>query len=386
MLKNVRRAVFLGGMVVACLLGPTVVLTAEDQEAKDEAKKEAALEASGDGRAKYEEALKLKRTGKWDEAIQTYEKAIRVDRSILGEDDEGLMTALQKSYETRLASDPENLYLLEGLGYISAVGFSEFDKAIRYYQKVSELSKEQAVKDRTDTLIERLRAQADLAKQMVADSASKSREERIKQWAELEKQDANAAEADKSQKREERLSELYSKRDDIEARLPQMEDEIKALQEDAEHNKRMYLNSNDRTYKRRQDRLEDDMEGKKRDLKKLKDELITINADITKVAGEKTETPKADPGKTPGTPGETGQPPGDPNAVPSSDPNAPVDPAAQPGDPNLPPLQSPDFPPDPNAGGSTPPASPDAPAGGDVPPAADPAPAAGDPVVPGGNP
>ncbi len=376
MLKSVWRAMFLGSLVVAGMFGPAATARAEDHEAKIEEEKEAARQAASEGRKQYEEALKLKRSGKWDEAIQTYEKAIRIDRGVLGEDDEGLMTALQKMYETRLASDPENLYLLEGLGYISAVGFSDFEKAVRYYQKVVELSKDQAVKERTENLIQRLRAQADLARQMAADSSSKSREDRIKQWAELEKNDAAAAAAEKAQQREEKLSELYAKRDDLEARMPQIEDEIKNLQEDVDHNRRMYLNSNDRTYKRRQDRLEDDLESKKRELQRIKDDLIKVNSDITKTAGESNDSPP--PNKPPQPPdGTTTSPaPGDPNLPP--DPNNPSDPSAQPqpGDPSLPPMQSPDFPPDPGAG-SPPPADGSAPpadgATGEPAPAAPPA-------------
>ncbi|HNV69855.1 MAG TPA: hypothetical protein PKO06_09170 [Candidatus Ozemobacteraceae bacterium] len=385
--KSVWRALFLGNLVVVGLFGPTIVATAEDPEVKIEEEKEAAKQAATEGRKQYEEALKLKRSGKWDDAIQMYEKAIRADRSILGDDDEGLMTALQKTYETKLASDSENLYLLEGLGYISAVGFSDFDKAIRYYQKVVELSKDEAVKERTGNLIERLRAQADLAKQMTADVSAQSREDRIKQWAELEKQDAAAAQAEKSQQREEKLSELYTKRDDLEARMPQIEDEIKNLQEDVDHNRRMYLNSNDRTYKRRQDRLEDDLESKKRELQRIKDDLVKTNSDITKTAGEKLETAPAKP-NPPTSPDATtpgGAP--DPNLPPDPnqpvDPNNPPDPSAQPqpGDPSLPPMQSPDFPPDPGAGspppadgsgaGTTPPPAGDAsaPADASAPPA-----------------
>lgn len=336
-------------------------------------------DAKADARMMFEEALKQKKTGKLDDAIKTFEKAIRKDRSVLSEDDDGLVGMLRNSYLKQLASAPEDVQILEGLGFISAVCDSNGTKAIEYYSKITQLTKDEGVRARTQQLIDRLKAQVDATKQQSEDFSSRSREERLKTWSEMEKNDALAAQSEINTQREGRLAELYRTREEKEARIPQLEDEVGNLDEEADRWKRMYLSTNDRRYKRKEDKADADVESKKKEIERLKVEIEKTKQEIDKLTKEDPTAVASKVGTASGSGDGNGSTmtPDDPNAsanpsgvmVSPDDPTvvrpdgttglgSPQDPSLAPApgtvpasgtDPALPPANSPDFPPDPGS-------------------------------------
>ncbi|MFZ2958630.1 MAG: hypothetical protein WA705_17210 [Candidatus Ozemobacteraceae bacterium] len=244
------------------------------------------MEAKQDAKLLFNEALRLKKAGKFQEAAENFEKALRKDRAILGEDDDGLIKILRDMYSKRLAAAPEDVAVLEAMGFISAVCESDFPKAIEYYTKVEALSKIPQVKSRTTSLIERLKAQIEAGTGYQTEYSGKAREERLKSWSEMEKQEALAAQSEAAAQREAKLAEMYRSREEKDARIPQIEDELKALDEEIARNHRMYLNSNDRWYKRKQDTGEREFAAKKDEAAKLKQDLDKLNAEIDKMSKE----------------------------------------------------------------------------------------------------
>ncbi|HNW11101.1 MAG TPA: hypothetical protein PKI71_07030, partial [Candidatus Rifleibacterium sp.] len=110
-----------------------------------------------DAQILFSEALDLKKAGKMSEAIDTFARAMRLDRSILAQDDQGLIEALKKDCEEKLAKTPDDVKLLETLGFVHAVCYSDHKSAIECYEKVFNLVTDEKVKERTASLIERLR-------------------------------------------------------------------------------------------------------------------------------------------------------------------------------------------------------------------------------------
>ncbi|MBF0499804.1 MAG: hypothetical protein HQM09_06710 [Candidatus Riflebacteria bacterium] len=274
--------------------------------------------AKQDAKLLFDEALQLKKAGKFEEAAKSFEMAIRKDRTILGEDDNGLINILRDLYQKRLASTPEDITVLEAMGFITAVCDSNFSKAIEYYQKVEKLTQKEQVRNRTASLIERLKAQAEVSQQSQAEISGKAREERLVSWSEMEKQDALAAQSEAVAARDAKMAEMYRSREEKEARIPQIEDELKALEEENERNHRMYLTTNDRRYKRKESTGDIEFEDKKREIEKLRSEITKLTDDIAKASKEDPgqkgakaashgaggEGP-AEPGVEPGTASET---------------------------------------------------------------------------------
>lgn len=73
----------------------------------------------------FEEALELKRSGNLTDALDSFAKAIRSDRSILANDDQGLIEALKKDCEAKLKTSPDDIKVLELLGFVHAVCYFE---------------------------------------------------------------------------------------------------------------------------------------------------------------------------------------------------------------------------------------------------------------------
>ncbi len=336
---NVRSRCFLMLAVWAGLLiGAVLPVLAQDED-----------ESMQDARLLFKSALDLKKQGKLTEAALAYEQAVRKNRAILGEDDQGLIAELQKVFESRLASAPDDIKSLEGLGFLHAVCHSDFPKALTYYEKVIQLSPDQGVRERTAFLVERLRAMGDQAAKVQEDMATSQRDERLKEWAEMEKQEALAAQTAQEQKEAATIGALGKTKEDLEARIPQMEDELKALEEEYKKANRLWYTLKDDRYDRKRDRLEKEIEQKKQALEEAKDKLeeATSKLDAYDAAQEKKNAPKPGPGgETPATP-EAGTPPDGQPAAPEGNPPiiAPGDPGApppdQPGDQPMPPADQP---------------------------------------------
>lgn len=343
-------------LTVLFILALALPLAAQDAESQEEAK------------LLLQEAITQKRGGKLEDALKTFEKALRTNRSILGLDDEGLIAALQKHYETMTASSTDDVVSLESLGFIHAVCHSDFDKAITYYKKVLDLTSDEKVKTKTQALIDRLTAQAEMTRSQVDADTQKSRDERVKEWNEMEKQQSLSVVSERIKQREDRLRDLTRSKEELEVRLPQMEDKIKEIEEERDKADLLWRTTENRMYRRKRERLATDIENQKGDIEKNRRKLDTMSTEIEKLTKESeaeqaamTNSGKPKPiGPGANTPENGGDPDpnatGDPNAAPGTDPS--LDPNANPSaDPSADPNADPNATPNPDPNG-TPDASP----------------------------
>lgn len=234
----------------------------------------------------YEDAIGLKKKGKQNEAINSYIKALRKDRTILAFDDEGLIEASYKDSVAKLNESPDDVKLLELCGFLASVGYSDNKTAITYYEKIVELVSDEGVKERTQNLIERLKAAAEAQQTYDSAVAAEMRDERIKSWAEMEKIDDFAEERSKSADRAEKLNEAYSERESLQNKIPQLEDELKELQESYDKADRLWYTLKDELYERRRRRLKNDLAAKKEELSKARSELNNLEKTVSSLEKE----------------------------------------------------------------------------------------------------
>ncbi len=234
----------------------------------------------------YDEAIGLKKKGKLKEAINSYVKALRKDRTILAFDDEGLIEASYKDSVAKLNESPEDIKLLEVCGFLASVGYSDNKTAITYYEKIVGLVDDEGVKERTQNLIERLKAAAEAQHSYDSAVAAEMRDERIKTWAEMEKIDDFAEENSKSAARAEKLNDAYSERESLQNKIPQLEDELKELQESYDKADRLWYTLKDELYERRRRRLKNDLAAKKEELSAAKSQLNSLEKTVASLEKE----------------------------------------------------------------------------------------------------
>lgn len=229
----------------------------------------------------YEDAVDLKNEGKLDEAIEAYANAIRTNRSVLAHDDHGLIEDLLNDSLTRLEQSPNDVKLLETLGFVYAVCYSDNANAIKYYQKVYDLVEDEAVKERTESLIARLQATAQVIESYQEEVASQMRQERLETWSEMERVDRFGSDVAQAQEQSRQLSDLYREKEGLEARLPQLEEELNQLNEDYDRANRLWHTLNDSLYERRRRRLKNDIEEKELEVRQAKDKMAGINSRVS---------------------------------------------------------------------------------------------------------
>jgi len=314
-------------------------------------------ESLEDAKLLYKQAIELKSSGKSDEALVTYEKAVRMNRGVLSEDDNGLIGLLRTKYEAKLKSTPNDLEALDGMGFISAVCYADLAKAIKCYEKVLELATDEKVKTKTTILVDRLKAMQEASQRSSDEMASQMREERLKGWSEMEKQEKLAAQNEDSQNRATKIAQLSQQREQLDTRIPQLEEEIKNLEEEYNKANRLWYTLKDSRYDRRRDRFEKDLEQKRRDLSKAREEFDNVTSELAKMDKE-----QPDAGTQPGV-ASGSEPGGEPAPGGESQPGNNAQPGGT-GDPVLPAGDNPDFP------TSTPPqTNGDSGTGGEQPPA-----------------
>ena len=234
----------------------------------------------------YEDAIDLNKKGKKSEAITSYIQALRKDRTVLALDDDGLIEASYKDCLAKLEKSPEDIKLLETCGFLASVGFSDNITAITYYEKIVELVEDENVKDRTRNLIERLKATAEAQQTYDSAVAASLRDERIRSWSEMEKNDAAMQERADANERASKLNEAYSSREELQNRIPQLEQELQEIQEDYDKADRLWYSLKDELYERRRRRLKRDIAAKKEELTKARNELKEIEADVKTIEKE----------------------------------------------------------------------------------------------------
>lgn len=251
-------------------------------------------DSMSDAKILYDEAIEQKAAGNIEVAVEAFEKAVRKDRSILANDDHGLIEELRKKFESGLKENPDDLKMHEGMGFVLAVCYADLAGAISHYERVLELSADESVKERTGRLIDRLRVMHDMSVQGKQDISSQVREERLRAWAQMEKQDSAARAAEDSQRLADRLSDLYRSRDELEVRIPQLEEQLQELHEEHDRARRLWFSLNDELYDRRRRRLKKQVSEKEEELGKLKSTFDAAVKEVEKL--ESTAPPDSQVG------------------------------------------------------------------------------------------
>lgn len=305
----------------------------------------------------YGEALDFKKKGNLPQAIDSYARAMRIDRSILAFDDNGLIEALKNDCIEKLKKTPDDVKLLETLGFVHAVCFSDYNEAIACYEKVFNLVTEEKVKERTASLIDRLRESASVQDNFHAEVSSQLRDERLKSWSELERSDRFGADASIMQAKSERLAESYKAKDSLKNKVPQLEKELKDMQEEYDKANRLFYTVSDKDlYERRRRRLKDQIAEKEQEvaaarteLEEAEDTAKALESELAAAQKEKDESPirsyddssnKENPdGSDTGTNGSDAGAPSDEN-----DTGNPADQPETGSEEPLPAVDNPDFP------------------------------------------
>ena len=234
----------------------------------------------------YQEAIEYQKKSKMSEAIDSYIKALRKDRTVLAFDDNGLIEAAYADSVAKLKESPDDIKLLEVCGFLASVGFSDNKTAIGYYEKIVELVDDEGVKARTNLLIGRLNATMQAQQEYDSAVISSLRDERIKSWAEMEKVDEFTEKQAKASDLSDRLSDAYSNRESLQNKVPQLEEELNELQESYDKADRLWYTLKDELYERRRRRLKNDIAAKKEELEAAKKELKSAEKEVTKLEKE----------------------------------------------------------------------------------------------------
>ncbi len=225
----------------------------------------------------FEEALDFQKKGNMPQAIASYAKAMRIDRSILAYDDNGLIEALRDDCLAKLKDAPDDVKVRETLAFVYAVCYSDYAAAIESYEKVYDLVKDEQVKERTAAVIERLKATAGVQNEYQAQISAELRDERLKSWSEMERNERFGEETAMLQEKSERLAEAYKMKDSLKNRVPQLEAELKELQEEYDKANRLFYTVTDKgLYERRRRRLKDQIAEKEQEVSAARDELSEI--------------------------------------------------------------------------------------------------------------
>ncbi|MBU1109426.1 MAG: hypothetical protein KKB51_22285 [Candidatus Riflebacteria bacterium] len=247
----------------------------------------------------FAEALELKQAGNIAGAIDSFARAIKIDRSILANDDQGLIEALKKDCEEKLKAAPDDVKVLELLGFVFAVCYSDNESAIACYEKVYNLVDDEQIKDRTSSLIERLKLSAEVQQNYQQEVTAQLRDERLKSWSEMERVNRFGEEAANIQDKSAKLADAYKSKDELANRVPQLEQELKELQDEYEKANRLFHTLSDNgLYERRRRRLKDDIAEKEKEVGAAKGELqeaesaaSTLEKELASVQQKKEESP-----------------------------------------------------------------------------------------------
>lgn len=321
--------------------GSFCITPAQAQESAD------AASAKEDAEILYGEAIDFKKKGNMAQAIDSYARAMRLDRSILASDDHGLIDALKADCLEKLKSSPDDVKILETLGFVHAVCFSEYEEAIACYEKVLNLVTDEKVKDRTQSLIDRLRETASVQQNFKAEVSAQLRDERLKSWSELEKSERFGEEASRMQEKSQQLAESYKLKDSLKNRVPQLEKELQELKDDYDKANRLFYTVSDKDlYERRRRRLKDQIAEKEEEVKAAQEELreveetsSTLEREISAAQKKEDESPiRSYDDRPSGDDDGSGESYVRPESEPSD--QSPADEEEQP----LPAVENPDFP------------------------------------------
>ena len=246
----------------------------------------AEIEVNDEANILYQEAIELKKQNQLEKAVEAYHKAMRIDRAILAFDDDGLIEALKNDCQQKLEKNPNDVKVIETLAFVSAVCFSDYQTAIKNYEKVIELVTDDSVKEKTQILVERLKATSEAQQKYQSEAAQEMREERLKSWSEMERVQRFGEESAEAQEKARQLAESYKEKDSLKNRVPQLEKELKDLNEEYEKANRMWYTLKDDMYYRRRRRLKDDIAAKEQQLTEAREQLEEVEESTSQLERE----------------------------------------------------------------------------------------------------
>jgi vacuolar-type H+-ATPase subunit I/STV1 len=239
-----------------------------------------------EAQSSYNSAIQLKAKGDGVGAVKAFEKALRLDRTVLALDDDGLVDMLKEYVEKELERAPKEVKLLETMGFIQAVCFSDNAAAIGYYEQVIELVDDKNVKEKTRNLIDRLKATEEMLASYRGEVTAQLRDERLRAWSEMEKNEKFAEEQYEKDQRASNLQQAFSDREELQNIVPQLEDELAELQEAYDKANRLWFSLKDELYERRRRRLKDDISAKEAELSKAKSQLNSAERLVSSLESE----------------------------------------------------------------------------------------------------
>ncbi len=228
----------------------------------------------------FKEAIEFKKAGKNWNAAQSFATAVRLDRGILKEDDQGLIALLRNGYQSQLDRNPKDPAAMEGLGFVATVCDGDSRKGIEYYSQALSAASDEGSKKRLQSFIDTLKAELAAKKAVDDGPAPIPPGYGPNKPADPAPPPDDAANAELIAQAEEKLAGMNQAKEQAESKVSQIEEEIKRLEEEIDQNHRRYLTSNDRRYKRKEEAAEKSLDEKKKDLEKAKKEVEKIATEI----------------------------------------------------------------------------------------------------------
>lgn len=263
----------------------------------------AAFGQDAEAKKLFQEALTSKAAGNAEKAAITFHDAVARDRSILSENDNGLIENLRSYYAKKLATNADDPEAIEGMGFVAANCDGDFPSALNHYSKALSLANDEVTKARISKIVDGLKVQVGAVPAATTPASTgtgaspASGTGATNPDIEEAKSEAEAAKAEAEAKREADIANLTRSKEDLEAKVPRLESEIKELEEENERNHRMYLSTGDRRYKRKEDAGEAGIEAKKKEMDRARNEMDVIEKKIDRLTSREPEKPKPEDGE-----------------------------------------------------------------------------------------
>jgi len=231
----------------------------------------------------YQMALKFQKTGNLEQAARSFEQAIRLDATVLSENDNGLSRLLHERYQKKLTERPDDPTSLEGMGFVSSSCDSDFATAMEYYSKALSHTTDEAGKSRLNGLIDSCKTHLGVSSKQ-SSSPDGSAQDQGSSAADPEKKNASSTAATFAAQQEEKVSQLTKTKEDLNGRISTLEEEVKSLEEEKKKNHRLFGSSSDRRYKRKEDAGEKTIAAKREKIDKFRNEIGKVESAIDRVS------------------------------------------------------------------------------------------------------
>lgn len=208
-----------------------------------------AIEVAKKAQVLFKEALELNAVGDYPTAISKYIEAFNEDSNIAGLNDEGIFQNAIKHFEKLLQTNPQDHEILMWLGTIHSLN-GDNQAAIKYYQKVIDISPTSPQSKEADKEI--LRIEAEIREKQKNEIVEKQKESQKMQETEILRENLKR---EMEQEYAAKLEAMRSEIDELKAQIQKLQEESQsarqkneqltqeheALQETNAHHRRMYL-------------------------------------------------------------------------------------------------------------------------------------------------